>query len=326
MIFSKLAPVKPTVVLDTYWKFACSRQEIFHRRLNGEKRPWTSDPILRGYKFTNAYRASDRVSQYLIREVIYKGDQNIEEVFFRILLFKLFNKIETWETLQEQFGNISFSEYSFNAYNSVLDSEMAKGNRIYSAAYIMASCGTAFGHPRKHSNHLKLLENMMNDEVPLRIAELNSKRQVFDLLKSYPGIGDFLAYQFAIDINYSRVTNLSENDFVMPGPGALDGITKCFESLGGLTEGDIIRMMVEKQDDEFTSRGLKFDSLWGRKLQLIDCQNLFCEVDKYARVAHPDIKGRTGRTRIKQKYSPNPEPVSFWYPPKWGINDLIHSR
>src|SRR5258707_9985183 len=39
-----------------------------------------------------------------------------------------------------------------------------------------------------------------------------------------------------------------------------------------------------------------------RRLQLIDCQNLFCEVDKYARVAHPNIAGRTGRTRIKQKF------------------------
>lgn len=31
--------------------------------------------------------------------------------------------------------------------------------------------------------------------------------------------------------------------------------------------------------------GLRFRSLAGRRLKLIDCQNLFCEVDKYARVA-----------------------------------------
>jgi hypothetical protein len=58
-------------------------------------------------------------------------------------------------------------------------------------------------------------------------------------------------------------------------------------------------------------------------LQLIDCQNLFCEVDKYARVAHPEFVGHTGRTRIKQKFSPIAEPIGFWYPPKWGINDAI---
>jgi len=51
------------------------------------------------YRFTNVYRASDRVSQYLIRRVIYEGDQSEEEVFFRTLLFKIFNRIETWEIL-----------------------------------------------------------------------------------------------------------------------------------------------------------------------------------------------------------------------------------
>ena len=30
---------------------------------------------------------------------------------------------------------------------------------------------------------------------------------------------------------------------------------------------------------------VEFRDLWGRPLQLIGCQNLFCEVDKYARVA-----------------------------------------
>ncbi len=59
----------------------------------------TADEILSTYKFTNAYRAADRVSQYLIREVIYHGDQSPENLFFRTLLFKIFNKIDTWELL-----------------------------------------------------------------------------------------------------------------------------------------------------------------------------------------------------------------------------------
>ena len=45
--------------------------------------------------------------------------------------------------------------------------------------------------------------------------------------------------------------------------------------------------MAENQEDEFARRGIEFQTLWGRPLQLIDCQNLFCEVDKYARVYHP---------------------------------------
>ena len=55
---------------------------------------WTlvSSKLHREYKFTNTYRASDRVSQYLIRNVIYEGAQSAEEVFFRTILFKLFNR------------------------------------------------------------------------------------------------------------------------------------------------------------------------------------------------------------------------------------------
>ena len=50
-------------------------------------------------------------------------------------------------------------------------------------------------------------------------------------------------------------------------------------------------MVTERQEDEFERLGLRFRDLWGRRLQLIDCQNLFCEVSKYARVKHPEIMG-----------------------------------
>src|SRR5215472_18810309 len=91
--------MKPTKVFDTYWRFAAERQAIFYRRLEGTPGSWTSDPILQNYRFTNVYRAADRVSQYLIREVQYgvKRPQAYQEVFFRTLLFKIFNRIETWE-------------------------------------------------------------------------------------------------------------------------------------------------------------------------------------------------------------------------------------
>ena len=112
-------------------------------------------------------------------------------------------------------------------------------------------------------------------------------------------------------------------DFVVPGPGALDGIRKCFLDRGGLNEPEIIRLMVDRQEDEFARLGIEFQPLWGRRLQLIDCQNLFCEVDKYSRVAHPEIAGVSGRQRIKQKYSLSDEPLECWYPPKWGINKAI---
>jgi len=283
----------------------------------GSSPPWTEDPILSVHRFTNTYRASDRVSQYLIRYVIYEGSQKPEEVFFRTILFKLFNKIETWESLRSKLGPLSWREFSFDAYAELLDRLLEEGERVYSAAYIMPS--PAFGSPRKHRNHLRLVEYMMADGAPKKLLKATSLRAVFELLRGYPSLGDFLAFQFAIDLNYSEVTNFSEMAFVVAGPGARDGIRKCFKDTAALTEAEVIQVMAERASDEFERLGMKFQSLWGRSLQLIDCQNVFCEVSKYARVAHPDIEGESGRTRIKQKYTPRPVPIPQWYPPKWAL-------
>jgi len=309
--------LKTTPVFDTYWRFASERQEMFMRRVLGSTPPWTEDPILSVHRFTNTYRASDRVSQYLIRHVTYEGSQKAEEIFFRTILFKLFNKIETWESLGAKLGALSWKDFSFDAYAKVLDGLLEDGERVYSAAYIMPS--PSFGSPRKHRNHLRLIEHMMADGAPKKLAKVGSLRGAFEVLRGYPSLGDFLAFQFAIDINYSELTDFSEMEFVVAGPGARDGISKCFKDTAGLSEAEIIRVMADRAEAEFQRLGMSFRNLWGRSLQLIDCQNVFCEVSKYARVAHPDVEGELGRTRIKQKYAPRTAPIPQWYPPKWRV-------
>ena len=294
---------------------------MFFQRLRRGSPPWTQDKVLRAHKFTNAYRASDRVSQYLIRNIIYGPDLSDEpvEVVFRILLFKLFNRVETWELLEQELGTLTYSDYSFKRYDRVLAAAMARGERIYSGAYIMPP-GRSFGHGRKHRNHLTLLGRMMAEELPARLTESPSLESAFTQVRRYPSIGDFLALQFVTDVNYSHVTDFTEMDFVVPGPGAVDGIRKCFADTGGMSYADVIRMMVERQEVEFDRLGLEFLSLWGRRLQLIDCQNLFCEVGKYARIAHPEASGNSRRRRIKQRFRPSPARIQYWYPPEWGIN------
>lgn len=323
LIITKKAKPKLSAVYNTYWKFAVERQNIFFKRLNGEDFPWTKDKILYQYKFTNVYRATDRVSQYLIKNVIYKGSQKPEEIFFRLLLFKIFNRISTWEVLEAEFGRVSFKDYSFKRYEKVLSEIMQNEIPIYSAAYIMASGRSTFGYPRKHQNHLKLIELMIKESVPKRLQDCKNMNEAYNILHSYPTIGDFLAYQYVTDINYSTLTNFSEMEFVKAGPGAKDGIAKCFSDFGEYSFEDIIRLMAENQEKEFERLDLNFQSLWGRKLQLIDCQNIFCEVDKYSRVAHPQINGYSNRTRIKQKFTDSgKESIEYYFPPKWGINNL----
>lgn len=324
-VFSDLPRLKPTKVFDTYWYFAAERQRIFLKRFLGKGSPWTQDPILGNYKFTNAYRASDRVSQYLIQKVIYDHqDQTPKNIFFRIMLFKFFNKIETWESLEKGLGReIHVSDNSFEQIGGILSNMMERGEKIFSSAYIMPSGGKNAAFSKKHRNLLVLLERMLSDELYIKLADAKSLEQAFKLIRSYPMMGDFLAYQYMIDINYSNITNFSENDFIVAGPGALDGISKCFVDMGGMSPAEIIERVTLSQSEMFEKLGIDFQNLWGRKLHLIDCQNLFCEISKYSRVAHPDVVGISGRTRIKHHYSFSKANFKYWYPPKWGINQNI---
>lgn len=310
----------PTEVYDSYWRFAAERMSIYYKRLVDSAGPWTDDPILRSYRFTNAYRAADRVSQYLIREIQYREDrsQAPAEVFFRSMLFKLFNKIETWELIEHSLGPVSWQAADLNEISLVLHEASRHGARIYSAAYIMPS--PALGHHRKHENHLALLAKMMEDNLPAQLVRARSLQESYDLILGYPSLGPFLAFQYAIDLNYSSLLNFSEAEFVVAGPGAIDGISKCFADDAGLSARDIIFAVTERQDEEFKRLGLRFDGLFGRPLQPIDCQNIFCEISKYSRVAHPEFRGVSGRTRIKQQYKPRTGSYSSpYFPPKWAL-------
>ncbi len=312
----------PTAVFETYWRFASERQAVFMRRLSGRPAPWTTDPILNTYKFTNAFRVSDRTSQYLIRNVIYNGPRSLTDTVFRTLLFKLFNKIETWELLVQMLGPPRYADFDWQRCDEVLTVAQEAGRRIYSPAYIMPT-GQGINGGRKHRMHLALLRRMMADELPGRVQDMRTMREAYELLRTYPSIGAFLAYQFVTDLSYSDHFRFNEMEFVVPGPGARDGLKKCFRDFGDYSEEEVIRWVTESQDKAFATRELSACSLWGRPLQLIDCQNLFCEVDKYARVAHPDVVGHSKRTRIKQRFHPKPDHPVPWYPPKWGLNDTI---
>jgi len=294
------------IILDTFWRTAAERQEIFFRKIKGEK-VLTDDQIYLQYKFCNVYRASDRVSQFLIKNVIYDKNRSEKETIFRIFLFRLLNRIETWEKL----GEVELG--SLEALSSKLD-ELKKEGPIYGNAFILCA-NKVFGFEEKHKNHLKLLETVFENGKSEKILNSKSLKELFLNLKELPLIGDFMAYQLAIDFNYSPIFNFDENDFTVAGPGAIRGIEKVF----GKTKDyeNIIYWMVENQDKEFERLGLNFKNLWGRSMKAIDVQGWFCETDKYCRVKFPELK--SNRKKIKSTYRPTNGKIEYFYPPKWRI-------
>lgn len=304
---------------DRYWKFAYERHSIFERRVRGEPWPWTDDAILREFKFCNVYRAADRVSQYLIRNIACAPCGSEEDLLFQIVAFRLFSKPETWDTLCRLLGGPpSVQALQGGSFASALDETRRINGGLYTSAFILCA-NNAYSQPSKHLNHVQLLNHMfVRNGLAAALLRASSLRDVYSLLIAYPLMGEFMSYQVAVDLNYSELFSFSESEFTQPGPGALRGIKKAFEDVRGVSPSELVMLMVERQEDEFRRLGLPFKGLWGRRLQAIDCQGLFCELDKYCRVAVPELKSE--RRRIKARFSPSEQPIELLFPPKWGIN------
>ncbi|HXQ22304.1 MAG TPA: nucleotide kinase domain-containing protein [Candidatus Acidoferrales bacterium] len=220
--------------------------------------------------------------------------------------------------LQREFGELRSSDFSVDRYGRVLADAQQRGTPIYSAAYRMG-----LTREPRYQRHLAVLDRMMRDRLPERLQEQRTMEAAYRLLLPYDMVGDFIGFQLITDLNYSAVLDFDEMEFVVAGPGAISGLYKCFGETARGREAALIRWIAERQDAMFASRGLHFPTLWGRKLQLVDVQNLFCELNKYARLAHPDVLGADRQTQIKQRYRPDPAPMEYWFPPKWGLNAAV---
>ncbi len=328
--FSFLRPLQPSPVFVGFWRYAAERQAILHRRLAGQKPPWTTDPVLAQHRFTNVFRVTDRVSQYLIREVI--GPTSAAdpvETTFRILLFKSFNRPGTWEILRRALDGAqpSWRGYRFDRYDAALTEAADAGTPLYNPAYVFPShLARVFGveHGRKHRGTLRLVERMMRDGLPSALNHAPSLQQVYQQLAGYPCVGPFTAMQHTVDLNYAAFMAFDEDDWIVAGPGARRGIAKCFQVRNDWTDEAIIRRVTEVQDECAEAAGITPVRLFGRRLKLIDVQNVFCEVDKYARHVYPQL-GSGSPMRIKQRFGHRSvEPLTaLVFPENWQLSGSL---
>jgi len=316
---TKKSPIPRPGVYELYWKFASERQKMFELRASGAPAPWTEDPILVKYKFCNVFRAADRVSQYLIKEVCYNKEPNTpKDRLFQITAFRIFSNIETWENVRRILGRAPVIDDLVNgSFEEALTTTKEKVGKLYTGAFIL--CATdAYGKRVKHLNHIELFKDMfITHKIGDTLLGAQSLQEIYELLHNFPLLGNFMSYQIAIDLNYSEYINFSENDFTKAGPGALRGIKKVFLDTNGLTPEEVIMWMVDNQEKELKRLGYTFNGLFGRPLHAIDAQNLFCETDKYCREAVPELA--SARSKIKTTFTSSPKKLELWFPPKWQL-------
>ncbi|MEZ9494929.1 nucleotide kinase domain-containing protein [Vibrio splendidus] len=306
-----------------YFYFMSERMNIFWKRYNSVENSnsrYTSDPILAKHKFTNVYRCSDRVSQYLIKNVIYSGKYSEEDLLVRILLFKIFNRIDTWQYLESMLGEITYSNFNHEKVSKLL-TERIKNQPIFNAAYLMTGSHSIYNsrYISKHEKWLAMLsEEVLRPNKMKLILGSSSLSGLYRELHDCSFIGPFLAYQYSIDLNYSECFDFDENSFVKAGIGAVRGIKKCFVDIDGYSLEDAIRYTQDNLDKYRGEYQFELNNLFGREPTLIDIQNCFCETDKYLRVKMPSLS--VGNKRIKQKFNKNSETIDYFFPPKWKLD------
>src|SRR5258708_12726050 len=154
----KQSPRPRQQIYDLYWYFAAERQAILDRRVAGAARPWTHDLILQTFKFCNVYRAVDRVSKYMIREVACSAEP-VEPVdrLFQIVAFRTFSKIETWRGVRAFLGRYpTLEDLGSGSFTAALEHVKKVNDGLYTGAFIFCA-NNAYGHTAKHLNPHALL-------------------------------------------------------------------------------------------------------------------------------------------------------------------------
>ena len=184
-------------VLDTFLRFVYERHQIHCRRRDGLPRhEWTTDPVMARNKFANVFRVFDRGSQFIVTDVIPNGPQDRDEVMFRVLLFRCFGRVSTYQLLVEALeGPPTYAGFTVSRYEAILLPHWASGNPIYTNAYYIPTPAEVFQTRHPFQASLRLVSLMMRTGLPERLADSKHMRDAHTLICVYPSIGGFTGMQ-----------------------------------------------------------------------------------------------------------------------------------
>lgn len=295
------------LVFEFYLRTISERFNALCKRLAGvPPQEWYPNyPWMFDYRITNIHREADRISQYLIRDVIKVGEKlnlSHNDIFLRVITYRIFNRDDLWKKLENQFGVITCSNFPKKEISKFLSDLLNKKELIFNPAYIVCTTLIQKG-TLKHDFYLDLIESLMTDHAPDKIIAAKSINEIYRYLKSFLGIGPFLAVQFTEDLLYTTLANYQENTF-MPeelGKGSVRGLKKLFPNIGNDFH-DGVKWLLENLDRGFAKYGLqppKLCGFWPMKISSV--LSVLCEGDKLCRVGFKDVDFKIWRAPVKIK-------------------------
>ncbi|MEK6886440.1 MAG: nucleotide kinase domain-containing protein [Nanoarchaeota archaeon] len=277
--------------LKLFWKYVTERHNIYKKKKAGQVWPWTNDKILQTYKFTNVFRDLDSGTKYVIEKIILKS-KTPENVIFNTIIYRIYNKINTSEKVGIQ-DAIKFDATEFeDRLRSIKD-------KVFTNAFIVSGYSFIEGKD-KIAKTCKIINDVHSQikEITESILLKNSEN-TFKTLKSIIGIGNFLAYQIAVDLGYWDREVFDESKFVVAGPGCKSGIDWLFESREGVSYEECIAYLCDIQKKGFEDIKVNINELFSdrkeKRLNLMAMENCLCEISKY-------LKALNGEGRPRNKY------------------------
>lgn len=263
-----------------YWME--ERQRIYLHRQAGDPWPWTKDPILQRYRFCNTYREQDRETVWL-RENWLRPYKDHPNLWFAACLFRQIN----WSSTLAEIGFPE--EWNAKRVLKILQSRKARGEKIYTSAYLIPSRG----EKEKIRYTVKrvltpLWKTVEKSGLPLfeRIQDAHA------WLKTFYGFGPFLAYEVASDWRHTRYLCNAKDIYTWanPGPGAKRGICRLLQKdlRLPLPRSEQLRYMQEAYQWILERRNVTILPT----LEMRDIEHSMCEYDKHCRAQDRSKAGR----------------------------------
>lgn len=276
---------------ERFFRFMQERESIRLKKLKDPIGPWTEDPILREYKFTNVKREHDRTSRLLIEE-FYKPNYNAprEQLLLNCAIARYFGTIEFMRAIGWQ------KTFQPGFIKSVVKKRLIADKRVYTGAYIVTS-GNKSG-PKEDTIVDGFLTPLWEQREAL-IKHWYLWQAFIMRLSEVPGFGGtgFMAKEVTLDTRYTSFWEeqpADKNTWTPIGPGSMRGAARIAGDPSGAKAAPNLTLAICKNlfhvRRSYLPRGFI-------ELELHDIQFQLCEFDKYERT-------RLGQGRPRSRYSP----------------------
>lgn len=202
-------------MLELYFKTAREREKIRLARSAGKPAPWTTDPILSAFRFTNVRREHDRVTVWFRNSLRDPLREDAGRVVLATVVFRTFNLVTTGEKLKPMLLRGAWDGSKARAL-------LAGQAPVVTGAYIVRS---PWGM-NKLDGVIKIIDGFLDTDVLEGMREVSSLREAHTLLMQVPYFGHFTAYEIVSDLRWTSVLQHAPDidTWANPGPGCLRGM------------------------------------------------------------------------------------------------------